>query len=446
VTSGWTSGTETVIELTYLVLIGAVTVSLTAMTWSGFALRFPIILAVVTGHAVFLYRWSWVSEMSAETWFAVYFLTMMPLVVGLVLCLSHGSRSRAAFLALAYSTYLATFMAICNMLLCREDIALSRNGRLFSIWGVVVAFNFAFVFLVSRRVLLCRRQSSWWLPSLAVGSMFALLVVSGLWPVSLVTASWPEFVVFAFAALATGVAIPALCPPSHDRPRDAEVVEEKEVPDEEEKKEKRGEGEVKRLGEGEQGNLTTCAAEPLTDGEATSSSPSPNLFTTPSPSPNLFTSSAPPSDDATGEDLFNQARMIPHQPIPDFDCDGQYLELLGKSAAAGYAPALAKLGDYAMRRGAWVEAYFWMSLAKRNGMKNLDASLREIRREWSTEGFPNQSENVNDMFSPEAGSIGRALLHLDSGHDAAAAREFLKEHYPEFLEKRLEKREKRLER
>jgi len=122
-----------------------------------------------------------------------------------------------------------------------------------------------------------------------------------------------------------------------------------------------------------------------------------------------------------------------HQEIPDFEMDGEYLELLGKAAAAGYARAYAKLGDYAMRRCAWVEAYYWMWRTKRSGMTNLEPVLREIRQNWAQDGFPDQEDNVNDLFTEESGSIGRALLSIASGHDAAAAKEFLRANHPEFL-------------
>jgi len=134
-----------------------------------------------------------------------------------------------------------------------------------------------------------------------------------------------------------------------------------------------------------------------------------------------------------GEALFDQACALPHQEIPDFEFDDLYLDLLGQSAAAGYAPALATLGEHAMRRAAWVEAYYWMSMARRQGMQGLANVMREIRRNWSLDGFPDEAENVYQLFTTEAGSIGRALLHVDSGHEAAKAKEFLKENHPEFL-------------
>jgi len=174
----------------------------------------------------------------------------------------------------------------------------------------------------------------------------------------------------------------------------------------------------------EERNLTSGAASPLNGALGERALPAGQHN---HPQPSASTSSL------SGEELFDQARALPHQQIPDFGVDGEYLGLLGRSAAKGYAPALAKLGEYAMRRAAWVEAYYWMKLAQRSGMHGLSPTLREIRKCWSLDGFPIQSSNVNKLFTREAGSIGRALLHVDSGQDAAKAKEFLKASHPEFV-------------
>jgi len=139
------------------------------------------------------------------------------------------------------------------------------------------------------------------------------------------------------------------------------------------------------------------------------------------------------ADPRTGEELYAEARALPHQRIPDFDRDAEYLTLLAGSAAKGHSPALVKLGEYAMLRAAWVEAYYWMKQAQRCDMHGLSPILREIRKNWAAAGFPRQSSNVSEIFTAEAGALGRALLRFDSGHEAAKAKEFLKANHPEFL-------------
>jgi len=153
---------------------------------------------------------------------------------------------------------------------------------------------------------------------------------------------------------------------------------------------------------------------------------------TPTPIPTHHSNSSADVS-AEGEALYAQARELKHQTIPDFKKDDEYLNLLRLSAAKGYPRASVKLGKYAMRRRAWVEAYYWMSQAHRNGMRGLLPMLREIRICWARDGFPGQTSNVNKIFSREAGDIGRALLRLDSGREAASAKEYLRTNHPELL-------------
>jgi len=134
-----------------------------------------------------------------------------------------------------------------------------------------------------------------------------------------------------------------------------------------------------------------------------------------------------------GEELFARACALPQQEIPDYANNGRHLRVLGQSAAAGYAPAMALLGQYAMRREAWVEAYYWTWRARSRGLKNTYGALREIRMNWSLAGFPDEAENVHLLFSEEQGSVGRALLAMDTGRDMAAAREFIRANHPEFV-------------
>jgi len=192
-----------------------------------------------------------------------------------------------------------------------------------------------------------------------------------------------------------------------------------------EEKERKGDGEekVKAQGEGEQRKVSNSIVQ----------LPAANCQLPSSPSPQPPQTSQTSQTPLPGEEDYVRARGMAHQKIPDFEFDGPYLELLGKSAAAGYAPALAKLGKYAMRRAAWVEAYYWMKLAQRSGMHGLSPTLREIRKNWALNGFPRQSSNVNTLFTDEAGSLGRALLRVDSGHEAAKAKAFLRANHPEFM-------------
>jgi len=137
--------------------------------------------------------------------------------------------------------------------------------------------------------------------------------------------------------------------------------------------------------------------------------------------------------DVTGEALYAKARSLPHRRIPDFKTDAYYLELLVGAARKGFSPAMAKLGDYAMRRMAWAEAYYWMTQARRNGMHNLSTVMREIRKRWALCGCPNELMSEAGVYSADAASVGSALLYLDAGRNISMVREFLQTHHPEYL-------------
>lgn len=198
-------------------------------------------------------------------------------------------------------------------------------------------------------------------------------------------------------------------------------------------------------------SVKQVADEPLNDSPASADQPPPDKSPSPpqlrpaSPpavaSPSPVVASVPPDSaslpSGSGEAEYAEARLIPHHTIPDYsrESDGRYLDLLGQSAAHGYPLALAKLGEYAMRRQFWVESYYWMRRAQQAGMHNLGPTLKYIRTSWAIGGYPDEAMNSHRLFPLQAGSIGRALLDLDSGRQVNQSKAYLKGHAPEFLER-----------
>lgn len=127
------------------------------------------------------------------------------------------------------------------------------------------------------------------------------------------------------------------------------------------------------------------------------------------------------------EELWNKARAMPHGFIPDFQTDGEYLDLICRAAKFGHLEAMKKLGEYAGRRGAIVEAYFWTVLADLNGASGLKRRLLQMQRQWVMSGCPSERENVSELFSQLQGSFARALLRIRCGIDAPLARVRMKE-------------------
>ena len=164
---------------------------------------------------------------------------------------------------------------------------------------------------------------------------------------------------------------------------------------------------------------TVGGAEPVE-----SSSPVENPSSTPPPSPvsTSRTRSAvqeprtPADVDAepspTAEQLWFEARLLPHGFIPDLEHDAAYLEKLCAAAKLGHVLSMMKLSDYAVRRGAIVEAYYWMSLADLRGATGLEMTLRNMRFDWRARGYPEQRGNVYTGFSEQQGDFARALLRI----------------------------------
>lgn len=125
--------------------------------------------------------------------------------------------------------------------------------------------------------------------------------------------------------------------------------------------------------------------------------------------------------------LWEEARGMAHRFLPDWEKDQDYLAKVYTAARLGHLEAMVKLGDYAYRRGAVVEAYYWTLLAELKGATGLGVALREMRLRWLSEGCPEEYENAYGDFTEEQGVFARAVLRLQCGVDPQYARARLKE-------------------
>ena len=123
---------------------------------------------------------------------------------------------------------------------------------------------------------------------------------------------------------------------------------------------------------------------------------------------------------------WDKAREMPHNFVPDPDADYEYLRLMHDAARAGSRRAMVKLADYARRRRADVESYYWLTMAKIHGAEGLDKAITYCRNQWKVNGFNPEYENEYIFFTERQGVLGRAALRLDSGVDVTMARARLK--------------------
>ena len=133
------------------------------------------------------------------------------------------------------------------------------------------------------------------------------------------------------------------------------------------------------------------------------------------------------ADGTVAQRLWKVARSMPHGFIPNPETDGDYLAKVYGAAKLGHLEAMAKLGEYAGRRGAVVEAFYWTILAELKGATGLGIALREMRSRWLSEGCPEEYENAYTDFTEEQGVFARAVLRLQCGVDPQYACARLKE-------------------
>lgn len=68
--------------------------------------------------------------------------------------------------------------------------------------------------------------------------------------------------------------------------------------------------------------------------------------------------------------------------------------------------------------GLFVEAYHYAAIARLCGHPRLASMMSQIRVNWRLAGYPDQKEFVNEHFNSIRSAIGRAMLRIDSKHEA----------------------------
>lgn len=122
------------------------------------------------------------------------------------------------------------------------------------------------------------------------------------------------------------------------------------------------------------------------------------------------------------EEAWERMQTMEHNLIPDFVVDAEYLYYVNVAAQGGNLNAIAKLGEYAMRRGTIVEAFYWTFLADMYGHPEVATPLRNIRSLWMRSGCPGEEDNVRPDFTETQGEFARAVLAVQCGLDAPLAR------------------------
>jgi len=73
------------------------------------------------------------------------------------------------------------------------------------------------------------------------------------------------------------------------------------------------------------------------------------------------------------------------------------------------------LGKAAWSAGWLVEANFWLTIARANGVHGIGARLITIMRDWQRAGCPDETMHVHDEYSPDHAEIAQAYMLFKAG-------------------------------
>ena len=123
----------------------------------------------------------------------------------------------------------------------------------------------------------------------------------------------------------------------------------------------------------------------------------------------------PPSDGGVGYWL--RANMAPRSNPPNPRRDLEYFSFLYAAAAAGHPEAQVRLGYLSLSYRAFVECYFWLSLARARGISEVEEPLADCREAWISAGYPGAEDSLSRNFDAGQAAVGLAMLDIDTGRD-----------------------------
>lgn len=116
-----------------------------------------------------------------------------------------------------------------------------------------------------------------------------------------------------------------------------------------------------------------------------------------------------------------KAKGIARNALPETEWSVELLRDLLEAAKAGDAEARSLLGEYAWRHGAFVEAFFWYSMADELEPAAYRRELGRVFADWRDAGCPGEFDNVRKSFNEYCGSYARALLRVRAGIDVGVS-------------------------
>jgi len=198
--------------LSYVVFTGFAFAALCAITrvGRGWALQSLGLVALCGSDALLEFLWC-SRPMPLDLWLSVCFAVKWSVIAVLIFGLSRASRGRRLFLSIAYGAYAVCYAAVFHLLAYRNVLGLDEGAAFATGLAVVAILNLAFIFWVLPQMPGDCRHYRWRVSSVVAGVIAASLFVSGVWPISVLTAPPRYCSAFALASVVAWVAFPLLC-------------------------------------------------------------------------------------------------------------------------------------------------------------------------------------------------------------------------------------------
>jgi len=198
--------------LLYVVLIGFEFVALCAMTRVGRGWPWQLVgLLVLVGLKASMEAWYRLASPSYALWVMGCFIGAWFAFAALVMCLSRERCGRRLFLATTYGMYSVCHLSAFHALTFRNVFDLSDGWACAAGLAVISAANLVFIFVILPLIPRDGDKCSWTMPCIAVGFLFILLCVSGVWPISVLSASGLESIPFMVTLVISWVVFPGVC-------------------------------------------------------------------------------------------------------------------------------------------------------------------------------------------------------------------------------------------
>jgi len=198
--------------LSFAVFTGFAFAALCAITRVGRGWPLQLLGLAALGVIDFLLELLWrTGRMPLDLWLSVCFAVKCGVIVVLVFALSRDSPGRRLFLSITYGAYAVCYAVFFHALTYRNVFGLHKEMVFVAGLVVVAALNLAFIFWILPQMPGDSRHYRWHVSCIVAGVVTASLFVSGVWPISVLTAPARYCSAFALASVVAWVAFPLLC-------------------------------------------------------------------------------------------------------------------------------------------------------------------------------------------------------------------------------------------